>query len=156
MKLNPRRAQAVIDGAEHKAHEIGVPVTIAVLDAGGHLKAFKRMDGAVLASIGIAMKKAKTALLFEANSEAVREYCKPGAPAQGLQLTNGGLATFAGGIPLKLAETISNADVKKRIVDYRKMAIPAEAIASAMAYAIGQPSNVDINEILIRPTAQPN
>jgi NADP-dependent 3-hydroxy acid dehydrogenase YdfG len=39
--------------------------------------------------------------------------------------------------------------------DYRKIAIPAETIASAMAYAIGQPGNVDINEILIRPTAQP-
>jgi uncharacterized protein GlcG (DUF336 family) len=101
MKLDSRQAQAIIDGAEHKAHEIGVPVTIAVLDAGGHLKALKRMDGAVLASIDIAMKKAKTALLFEANSEAVWEYCKPGAPAQGLQLTNGGLATFAGGMPLK-------------------------------------------------------
>jgi NADP-dependent 3-hydroxy acid dehydrogenase YdfG len=61
-----------------------------------------------------------------------------------------------GAVESELAETISNPDVKKRIVDYRKMAIPAEAIASAMAYAIGQPSNVDINEILIRPTAQPN
>jgi uncharacterized protein GlcG (DUF336 family) len=101
MKLDSRQAQAIIDGAEHMAREIGVPVTIAVLDAGGHLKALKRMDGAVLASIDIAMKKAKTALLFEANSEAVWEYCKPGAPAQGLQLTNGGLATFPGGMPLK-------------------------------------------------------
>jgi NADP-dependent 3-hydroxy acid dehydrogenase YdfG len=61
-----------------------------------------------------------------------------------------------GAVESELAETISNPDVKKRIVDYRKMAIPAEAIASAMAYAIGQPGNVDINEMLIRPTAQPN
>jgi NADP-dependent 3-hydroxy acid dehydrogenase YdfG len=61
-----------------------------------------------------------------------------------------------GAVESELAETISNPDVKQRIVDYRKMAIPAEAIASAMAYAIGQPGNVDINEILIRPTAQPN
>jgi NADP-dependent 3-hydroxy acid dehydrogenase YdfG len=60
-----------------------------------------------------------------------------------------------GAVESELAETISNADVKKRIVDYRKMAIPAEAIAAAMAYAIGQPANVDVNEILIRPTAQP-
>jgi len=59
-----------------------------------------------------------------------------------------------GAVESELAETISNPDVKKRIQDYRKMAIPAEAIA--MAYAIGQPSNVDVNEILIRPTAQPN
>jgi NADP-dependent 3-hydroxy acid dehydrogenase YdfG len=61
-----------------------------------------------------------------------------------------------GAVESELAETISNPDVKQRIVDYRKMAIPAEAIAAAMAYAIGQPSNVDVNEILIRPTAQPN
>jgi NADP-dependent 3-hydroxy acid dehydrogenase YdfG len=61
-----------------------------------------------------------------------------------------------GAVESELAETISNPDAKKRIQDYRKMAIPAEAIASAMAYAIGQPGNVDVNEILIRPTAQPN
>jgi len=61
-----------------------------------------------------------------------------------------------GAVESELAETISNPEVKKRIVDYRKMAIPAEAIAAAMAYAIGQPGNVDVSEILIRPTAQPN
>jgi uncharacterized protein GlcG (DUF336 family) len=56
---------------------------------------------AVLASIDIAIKKARTAALFECNSEAVWEYCKPGAPAHGLEHTNGVLAPFAGGIPLK-------------------------------------------------------
>jgi uncharacterized protein GlcG (DUF336 family) len=101
MKLSSRQAQAVIDAGETKAREIGLAVIIAVLDAGGHLKAFKRMDGAVLASIDIAMRKARTAVLFESNSEAVWDFCKPGAPAPGLELTNGGLATFAGGIPLK-------------------------------------------------------
>jgi NADP-dependent 3-hydroxy acid dehydrogenase YdfG len=60
-----------------------------------------------------------------------------------------------GAVESELAETISNPDLKKRIEDFRRVAIPAEAIASAMAYAIGQPGNVDINEILIRPTAQP-
>ncbi len=61
-----------------------------------------------------------------------------------------------GAVESELAETISNPEVKKRIQDYRRMAIPAEAIAAAMAYAIGQPGNVDVNEILIRPTAQSN
>jgi NADP-dependent 3-hydroxy acid dehydrogenase YdfG len=61
-----------------------------------------------------------------------------------------------GAVASELAETISNPEVKKRIEDYRKVAIPADAIASAMAYAIAQPPEVDINEILIRPTAQPN
>jgi uncharacterized protein GlcG (DUF336 family) len=62
------------------------------------------MDGAVLGSIDIALKKARTAVLFEVESEAVWEYCKPGAPAQGLQLTNDTLVTFAGGIPLKTSD----------------------------------------------------
>ena len=61
-----------------------------------------------------------------------------------------------GAVASELAETISNPEVKKRIEDYRKVAIPAEAIASAMAYAIAQPPEVDVSEILIRPTAQPN
>ena len=101
MQLSSHQAQVVIDGAETKARELGLPVVIAILDSGAHLKAFRRMDGAVLGSIDIAIRKASTAVLFQVNSEAVWEYCKPGAPAQGLQLTNGGLATFGGGIPLK-------------------------------------------------------
>lgn len=101
MPLSSLQARAVITAAEAKASAMGLPVIIAVVDAGVHLKAFTRMDGAVLASIDIALKKARTAALFQANSEAVWEYCKPGAPAPGLELTNGGLAPFGGGVPLK-------------------------------------------------------
>lgn len=101
MALTSRQAQAVIDAARSKAADLGVPVIIAVLDAGTQLKAFTRMDGAVLGSIDIALKKARTSALFEANSEAVWEYCKPGAPAHGLEHTNGGLAPFPGGVALK-------------------------------------------------------
>ena len=101
MELSSQVAETIIEAAEGKAREMGLPVIVAVLDAGAHLKAFRRMDGAVLASIDIAMRKARTAVLFQANSEAVWEYCKPGSPAPGLELTNGGLATFGGGIPLR-------------------------------------------------------
>lgn len=91
----------MVDAGQSKASEIGVAVIIAVFDAGVHLKAFMRMDGAVIGSIDIALKKARTAALFECNSDAVWEYCKPGAPAHCLEHTSGGLAPFAGGIPLK-------------------------------------------------------
>jgi uncharacterized protein GlcG (DUF336 family) len=101
MQLTSTQARAVIAAAETRASVIGVPVIVAVVDAGTHLKAFTRMDGAVLGSIDIAMKKARTAVLFQANSEAVWEYCKPGAPAPALELTNGGLAPFGGGVPLR-------------------------------------------------------
>lgn len=101
MKLTTQQAQAVIAAATSRARELNVPMNIAVLDDGGHLKSFLRMDGAVLGSIDVAMKKAKTAVLFQVNSEAVWEYCKPGAPAPTLELSNGLLAPFAGGIPLR-------------------------------------------------------
>lgn len=103
VKLTTESTERIISAARQQALKIGVPVNIAVLDDGGHLKAFLRMDGAVLGSIDIALKKARTAVLFGLNTEVVFEYCKPGAPAYGLENTNGGLAVFAGGIPLKTA-----------------------------------------------------
>ncbi|MFC3077666.1 heme-binding protein [Phenylobacterium terrae] len=104
MALTSQVAQAIIEAADAKARELRQPVIVAVLDAGGHLKAFRRMDGAVLGSIDVATRKARTAVLFACNSEDVWEYCKPGAPAHALELTNGGLAPFGGGVALKSAD----------------------------------------------------
>jgi uncharacterized protein GlcG (DUF336 family) len=100
MHVTSRQASAVLAAGEAKASAMGVRVNIAILDAGTHLKAFSRMDGAVLGSIDLAMAKARTAVLFQTTSEAVWDYCRPGAPAPGLERSNGGLATFAGGVPL--------------------------------------------------------
>src|SRR5262245_23714359 len=98
--LTSRQARVVIAAAEARAAALGVAVNIAVLDSGAHLVAFSRMDGAVPGSIDVALRKARTAALFRTSSEAVWEYCKPGAPAHALEHTNGGLAPFAGGLPL--------------------------------------------------------
>ncbi|MEQ8179381.1 MAG: heme-binding protein, partial [Amphiplicatus sp.] len=98
--INNEQARSVIAAGEARAKEIGVPVNIAVLDNAAHLKAFSRMDRALLGSIDIAIGKAKTAALFAAPSEAIWEYAKPGATSPGLENTNGGLVVFAGGIPL--------------------------------------------------------
>lgn len=101
MALKLEDAKAMLERGEAAAGRIGVSVIIAVIDTATNLKAFVRMDGAVLGSIDIAIKKARTAALFECNSEDVWEYCKPGAPAHGLEMTNGGLAPFAGGVLLR-------------------------------------------------------
>ena len=58
--LTTAQAQAVVQASMKKAHEIKVPMNIAVMDAGGNLKAFARMDDAFIGSIDIAQKKAKT------------------------------------------------------------------------------------------------
>jgi uncharacterized protein GlcG (DUF336 family) len=101
MQITSRQAQVAMQGAEATARELGLAVIIAVVDGSTHLKAFHRMDGAVLGSIDIATRKAVTAALFQCNSEDVWEYCKPGASAPSLELTNGGLAPYGGGIALK-------------------------------------------------------
>lgn len=93
-------ARRVIAAGEARAREIGVPANIAVLDASAHIKAFARMDGALLGSIDIAVNKARTAALFSMPTETIGEFCKPGGTSFGLEQTNGGLVVFAGGIPL--------------------------------------------------------
>jgi NADP-dependent 3-hydroxy acid dehydrogenase YdfG len=60
-----------------------------------------------------------------------------------------------GAVQTELPQSITEADVAKGIQDfYEVYAIPAENFAHIVAFAISQPSEVDINEILFRPTAQ--
>ena len=59
-----------------------------------------------------------------------------------------------GAVQTELAETISSPDLKKRVEAFQAIAIPPLAIARAIAFAIEQPSDVDVNEIVVRPTAQ--
>jgi uncharacterized protein GlcG (DUF336 family) len=99
--LTTGQADDMIAAAKTTATALEIAVNIAVLDAGAHLKSFIRMDGAVLGSIDVAMRKARTAVMFKCSSEAVWDYCGPGGPAPMLELSNGGLAPFAGGIPLR-------------------------------------------------------
>jgi len=100
MDIPQALSDAAIAAAATEARSIGVPMNVAVLDAGVNLKAFRRMDGALLESIDIALGEAKTAALFGMNAEAVGEFCKPGGPSPGLENTNGGLVVFGGGAPL--------------------------------------------------------
>ncbi len=54
-----------------------------------------------------------------------------------------------------LAESMTNPELKAQTLSaMEKMAMPPEAVAEAIAYAIGQPANVDVGEIIVRPTAQ--
>ena len=63
--LTLEQAQAVVRASVRKAEAIKVPMNIAVMDAGGNLKAFARMDDAFLGSIDIATRKARTARYFK-------------------------------------------------------------------------------------------
>lgn len=101
MNITQFRADAAITAARKAADAIGVPMNVAVYDSGANLKAFLRMDGALLGSADIAMGKARTAALFGFNTEALYEFVKPGGTSPGFDRTNGGLVVFAGGIPIR-------------------------------------------------------
>ena len=94
-------ARRVIAAAENKAEEIGQPMDIAVVDAGGNLKTHVRMDGALIGSIDISINKAFTAIALQTQTKDLAPQTQPGQPLFGLNTTNNGrIVIFAGGIPL--------------------------------------------------------
>lgn len=101
MNISLQQAEAVIKAAKEKAEEIKVPMNIAVVDRGGNLVAFVRMDKAWLGSKDIAIKKAQTANYFDMNSEDLGKLSQPGEPLYGIEISNGGLISFGGGVLLK-------------------------------------------------------
>lgn len=99
--LTLEQAKVVMQAAMVKAKAQGVPMNIAIVDAGGHLRAFERMDGAFLGSIDLAIKKAMTARYFNMSSQTLGAAAQPGKELYGIEVSNNGLAIFGGGELLK-------------------------------------------------------
>ncbi|MGP4015894.1 GlcG/HbpS family heme-binding protein [Saccharopolyspora sp. 5N708] len=95
------QAEAIMQATVRKARELDLLMNIAVVDVGGNLKSFVRMDGAWLGSIDIAIKKARTARLFDMPSGDLGPLAQPGQSLYHIEFSNDGLITFPGGIPLK-------------------------------------------------------
>lgn len=100
-KLELEDVKAILAGAEAESRKIGVDMDIAVVDDGGHLLGFLRMDRARITSIQIAIDKAFTAA---GTRRATRDYKAVGAadgPAFGINTSNQGrFMIFAGGVPI--------------------------------------------------------
>ncbi|WP_137972136.1 SDR family oxidoreductase [Pseudomonas sp. F(2018)] len=105
-----------------------------------------------IASIG-AYAVSPTAAVYCATKYAVR------AISEGLRQEVGGdirVTVIAPGVTeSELADSISDEGGRAEMVEFRKIAIPAEAIARAIAYAVEQPADVDVSELIVRPTASP-
>ena len=103
-------ARLVISAAEKKAREIGQPMNIAVVDAGGSLVSHVRMDGAWLGSIDISINKAFTARAFDISTAELAQNSQPGQQFFGIHVSNHGrVMIFAGGIPLSRGGSIIGA-----------------------------------------------
>src|SRR5258705_9593570 len=94
-------AQKMVDEALAKARELGVSENVAILDDGGNLKAFGRMDGAPIPTIEIAQNKAYTAL-FGVSTQDFFNFIQ-GDPSllAGLP-TLARVAAYGGGFPIKV------------------------------------------------------
>jgi uncharacterized protein GlcG (DUF336 family) len=98
--LTLQNAIARAEAGRARATELAVAMNIAIVDAGGYLLHFSRMDDAELGTVDIAIKKARTAALFRRPSAAIGEDSQPGGPLYNIESTNGGLVSFGGGLPI--------------------------------------------------------
>ncbi len=100
-KLTLEDAKIILEGAEKKAKEIGVDMDIAVVDDGGNLVAFYRMDKAKITSIDVAINKAFTAAGARKGTHEYAEIAGAGGPAFGIHVSNRGrFMIFGGGLPI--------------------------------------------------------
>jgi uncharacterized protein GlcG (DUF336 family) len=100
-KLTLSDAKIILEGSETKAGEIGVDMDIAVVDDGGHLLAFVRMDGARLTSIDVSINKAFTAACARRGTHEYAAIAGAGGPSFGMHTSNHGrFMIVGGGLPI--------------------------------------------------------
>ncbi len=110
IEVSEALARRVIDAAGRAALGMGIHVSIAVVDDGGNLKAFARMNGAELAGIDLARDKAYTSVANSIATHDLATLAQPGGDLFGIQANAGGrYVIFGGGIPLLLDDRIVGA-----------------------------------------------
>ena len=102
LRLTHEGALMILDAAVAKAAQMGVPQCIAVVDDGGNLLAFLRMDGAKFLSIESAMRKAITAVSSRVPTGGVAE----GLDMKLAAVTAGRLTNLKGGVPVIIDGTV--------------------------------------------------
>ena len=125
-------AKRMLSAAEAKAASLGIPYNIAVVDAGGHLVAFLRQDGALIGSIDLAINKAVTARIFDKTTSTLARLAQSGEPLFGIQESNSGkVVIFGGGIPVMFRGNIVGAVGASAGTVEQDIAV-AEAAAAAL------------------------
>src|SRR3989442_5969023 len=106
--ISSELAQKMVDEAMVKARQLGVAENVAILDDGGNLKAFGRMDGASIPTIEIAQNKAYTAL-FGVSTQDFFNFIKGDPSLLAGIPTLSRVAAWGGGFPIKVGEEIVGA-----------------------------------------------
>src|SRR5579864_1387990 len=131
-------AKKMVDEAVAKARELGVSENVAILDDGGNLKAFGRMDGAPLPTIEMAQNKAYTALLGVSTQDFFNFIQGDPSLLAGIP-TLSRVAAWGGGFPIKVdgeivgAIGVSGAPAVQNDVDCARAALALVSDAAAGA-----------------------
>jgi len=126
--ISSELAQKMVDKAVAKARELGVSENVAILDDGGNLKAFSRMDGAPIPTIEMAQNKAYTAL-FGISTQDFFNFIKGDPSLLAGVPTLARMAAWGGGFPIKVdgevvgAIGVSGAPAVQNDVDCAKAAL---------------------------------
>ena len=100
--LTLKAATTMMKAAKAAARERGVPISVAVVDQGGQLVAFERMDGADLVTVTLAQDKAWTAVVTRMPTRELAPLVQPGADFFGYEsIGRGRTIAFAGGMPVE-------------------------------------------------------
>ncbi|MFU1796536.1 GlcG/HbpS family heme-binding protein [Paenibacillus azoreducens] len=106
-KLSLETAKRLLAVAEQKSRQMGLASNIAIVDDGGNLIAFLRMDHARIAGIRISQDKAWTSVSMQMPTANLTQAAQPGGPSFGINTTNHGrIVILGGGIPLKKGDHI--------------------------------------------------
>jgi uncharacterized protein GlcG (DUF336 family) len=100
--ISCRAAGLLLDAAEAASKADGLAMCIAIVDEGGVTKAFRRMDGAPLLSVDLAIDKAYTAVSFSMPSHAWFDFIKDDAPLLHGIVKTPRLVVFGGGYPVTI------------------------------------------------------
>jgi len=99
--IDYERARRIVDAALERSREIGVPMSVAVVDRTRELVAFARMGGAPIFTAKVATAKAFTAVSLGTPTHVTQQFTPSGGPFYGLEAIGGGvISTIPGGIPL--------------------------------------------------------
>ena len=105
--LTLEAARKVAAAAEAEARRNSWNIAIAVVDDGGQLVLFQRMDGTKLVAIDIALRKARTAVFFQTETRALEEEVTKGGRTALLPIE--GFMPLEGGVPLTAGDQIIGA-----------------------------------------------
>src|SRR3989475_471668 len=105
VSLSIEVARRILEASKQRARELGSPVSIAIVDAGGHLVLFERMMAPYGWATGnISLAKASTAVMFNQSTDAVAQWGSgiPGFASSMATMTQGKFIMAAGGWPIRM------------------------------------------------------